>query len=95
MFVDSDHAGDYVSCRSRSGFFIYMNTVLLQWFSEKQTTVETSVFVAEFVAMKSGIDALRALRHMIWMMGSPIFNPSYIYGNSIFVVHNTSRSESV
>ena len=58
MFVDSDHAGDKVSCRSRSGFLIYMNTALVQWFSKKQSTVETSVFGAEFVAMKQGIDAL-------------------------------------
>ena len=26
MFVDSDYAGDNVSCRSRSGFLIYVNT---------------------------------------------------------------------
>ena len=58
MFTDSDHAGDKVSCRSRSGFLIYVNTALLQWFLKKQSTVETSVFGAQFVAMKQGIDAL-------------------------------------
>ena len=58
MFVDSDHAGDNVSCRSRSGSLIYMNMALVQWFSKKQSTVETSVFGAEFVTMKQGIDVL-------------------------------------
>ena len=58
MFVDIDHAGDKVSCRSRIGFLIYVNTALMQWFSKKQSTVETSVFCTEFVAMKQGIDAL-------------------------------------
>ena len=53
MFVDSDHAGDKVSCRSRSGFLIYLNTALVQWFSKKQSPVETSVFSAEFVTMKA------------------------------------------
>ena len=35
IFVDSDDAGDKVSCRLRSGFLIYMNTTLVQWFSKK------------------------------------------------------------
>ena len=35
MFVDSDHAGDKVSCRSRSGFLIYVNIILMHWFSKK------------------------------------------------------------
>ena len=55
-------ARDRVSCRSRSGFLIYVNTALVQWFSKKQSTVETLVFGAEFVAMKQGIDVLRSLR---------------------------------
>ena len=39
IFVDSDHAGDKVSDRSRSGFLIYVNITLVQWFSNKQSTV--------------------------------------------------------
>ena len=30
MFVDSDHAGDKVSCRSRSGFLIYVKPTILE-----------------------------------------------------------------
>ena len=59
MFADSDHAGDKASCRSRSGFLIYVNSALVQRFSKKQSTVEISVFCPKFVTMKQGIDALR------------------------------------
>ena len=52
MLVNSDHAGDKLSHRSRSDFLIYINTELVQWFSKKQYTVETSAFGAEFVTMK-------------------------------------------
>ena len=95
MFVDSDHAGDKVSCRSRSGFLMYVNTALVQWFSKKQSTVETLVFGAKFVSMKHGITALRSLRYKLRMMDIPISSPPYIYGDNISVVHNTSRPESV
>ena len=91
MFVDSDHAWDKVSCRLRSVFLIYVNTALVQWFSKKQSTVETSVFGAEFVSTKHGIDTLRHLRYKLRMMGIPILSSLYIYGDNISVVHNTSR----
>ena len=90
MFVDSDHAGDKVSQKLKSDFLIYVNTKLVQWFSKKQSTLETSVFGAEFVAMKKVVDALRGLRYKLRIMSIPISSPSYIYGDYMSVVHNTS-----
>ena len=81
MFMDGDHLVDKVSCRSRSGFFIYMNIPLVQWSSKKQSTVE-----AEFVTMNQGIDALRGLRYKFRMMGSLISGPSYIDKDNMSVV---------
>ena len=75
MFVDSDHAGDKVSRRLRSGFLIYVNTALVHLSSRKQSTVETSVFGAEFVPTKQGIDALQGLRYKLRIMGIPISGP--------------------
>ena len=69
MFVDSDHAGDKLTRRSRTGFIIYLNMAPIAWFSKKQSTVETSVFGAEFVAMKQGMEALRGLRYKLRTIG--------------------------
>jgi len=78
MYVDSDHAGDKSNHRSRMGFFIYLNSALNMWSSKKQSTIETSVFGAEFVAIKVGIDILRGLRYKLRMMGIAISGPTYI-----------------
>ena len=59
------------------------------------STVEPSIFGAEFVAMKQGIDALSGLTYKLRMMGISISIPSYFYGDNISVVHNTSKSELV
>jgi hypothetical protein len=59
LFVDSDHAGDHLARRSRTGFFIFMNMAPILWLSHKQATIETSVFGAEFVAMKQGMETMR------------------------------------
>ena len=61
---------------------------------KKQPTVESSVFGAEFSAMKSGMGHLRGLLYKLLMMGAPLSVPSYIYGDNISVIHNTQRPES-
>jgi hypothetical protein len=72
-----------------------MNTALVQWFSKQQATIETSVFGAEFVAMKIGMESLRGLRYKLRMMGVGISGPLYIYGDNMLVIHNTQRPESM
>ena len=95
LFVDSDHAaGNKITRRSRSGFLIYLNLAPFVWFSKNQSTIETSVFVAEFVAMKHGVEVTRVLRYKLGMMGVSIVTPTYIYGDNMPVIHNTQRPES-
>ena len=45
--------------------------------------------------MKKGIDVPRGLRYKLSMMGIPLSSPSYIYGDNMSVVNNSSRPESV
>eukprot|EP00804_Cyclotella_cryptica_P027507 CCRYP_007464-RA/>CCRYP_007464-RA protein AED:0.31 eAED:0.45 QI:0/-1/0/1/-1/0/1/0/67 len=52
MFIDSIHAGPKVSQCSRSGFVAFLNYGIIDWLSKKQSIVETSLFGAEFCAIK-------------------------------------------
>jgi hypothetical protein len=61
LFVDSPHAGEELTRRSRKGFLINLNSAPVVWYRKRQGTVETSVFGAEFVAMKNGNEASRGL----------------------------------
>lgn len=79
LFVDSDHAEDQCTRRSRSGFLIYLNMSPMIWYSEKQATIKTSVFGAELVAIKHEMEALRGLRYKLLMMGVPIDGSSFIF----------------
>jgi hypothetical protein len=49
LCVDSDHACEQFTRRSRTGFVIYLNMAPIVWFSKHQPTVESSVFGAEFL----------------------------------------------
>jgi hypothetical protein len=95
MHIDIDHAGEKRTCRLHSGFFVFMNTALIQWFLKQQATIETLVFGAEFVAMKVGIESLRGLQYKLRMMGVGIAGPMYIYGDNMSVIHNTQQPKSM
>ena len=53
------------------------------------------MFGAEFVAMKHGVDTMRGIRYKLRMMGVPVEEPTYIFGDNMSVINNTSRPESV
>jgi hypothetical protein len=91
LFVDSDHAGEKFTRRSRTGFVIYLNMAPIVWFSKCQPTVESSVFGAEFVAMKNGIETCLGLRYKLRMMGVALSGPAFVYGDNMYGVHNTQR----
>ena len=94
MYVDSDHAGEKRTRRSRTGFFIFLNSALICSLPRKQPTIETAVFGAEFVALKNGIETLRGIRYKLRMMGIPVEGPSYIFGDNMSVIKNTQTPES-
>ena len=92
--VDADHASDTVTRRSRTGFFVWVNCSLIHWWSKKQTSVETSSFGSEFVAMKQCCEYLRGLRYKLRMMGIPVNGPCYIQGDNQSVLANTTEPGS-
>ena len=61
VFVDSDHAGETVTRRSRTGFAIFLNSAPIYWYSKRQARIETSSFGSEFVALKQACEYVRGL----------------------------------
>ena len=93
-FVDSDHAADLVSRRSRTGVLIYLLSAPVIWYTKKQGSIETSSFGSEFTAMKTGMELVIGLRYKLRMMGVPIDGPTRIRADNMSVVNNCSRPES-
>jgi hypothetical protein len=93
MMVDSDHVGEKRTRRSRTRFIIFCNLTPIVWLSKQQPTIESSVFGAEFVAMKHGIETLRGLRYKVLIMGIPLSGPTYVYGDNKSQVTNSYRPE--
>ena len=94
VYVDADHAGDQLTRRSRTGFVVFLNNAPIYWMSKKQTSCETSTFGSEFVAMKQAAEYVRGLRYKLRMMGIPVDEPTFIFGDNQSVLCNTTKPES-
>ena len=93
-FVDASFAQDKVTRRSRTGVLVYVNRSIVNYLSKKQTSIETSTFGAEFMALKIGVEMVIGLRYKLRMMGVPLDGPSRIRCDNQSVVYNASLPKS-
>nr|GEW30340.1 retrovirus-related Pol polyprotein from transposon TNT 1-94 [Tanacetum cinerariifolium] len=61
VYVDSDHAGDYVDRKRTSGICTFVRYCLTSWFSKKQTALTISTTESEYVS------AEKACQQALWM----------------------------
>jgi hypothetical protein len=93
-FVDADHAGDQMTRRSHTGVLIFVNRAPITWYSKRQNGVEASTFGSEFIAMKTAVELVEALRYKLRMFGIPINGPTNVFCDNEAVVKNTTAPES-
>ena len=93
-FVDSDCAGDRLTRRSQTGIILYCNSAPIQWYSKRQTTVESSTFGAEFVALHVATEMIISLRYKLCMFGIPVPEHANVFCDNESVYKNVSFVES-
>ena len=93
-YVDSDHAGDLINRRSRTGVLIFCGMAPIIFYSKKQGSIETSSFGSELSAMKTAFELIEGLRYKLRMMGVPLEGPTHILADNMSVIHNVSNPVS-
>ena len=94
-FVDLDHAANTVTRCSQTGLLLFVSRAPITWFSKRQNTVETSTFGSEFIAMKTVVEPIEALRYKLRMSGIPIEGPTNVFCDNEAVIKNTSIPDSM
>jgi hypothetical protein len=92
VFADSNHAGDLLTRRSRTGVLIILKRSPIQWYSKKQGGIET--FGSEFMGLKVATNLVKGLQYKLRMMGILIEGPSHVRVDNMSVVMNTTLPES-
>ena len=93
-YVDASHAANKMTRRSHTGFIIFVNRAPIIWYSKRQNTVESSTFSSEFIALKTCMESIVALRYKLRMFGIPFEGPTQVLCDNKSVVDNSSRIES-
>jgi hypothetical protein len=93
-YVDADHARDKLTRRSVTGIVLLLNNTPLAWISRKQKTVETSTYGSELVAARVAIELIIEMRYKLRMLGIKVEKSSYLVGDNMSVVLNTTLPSS-
>ena len=94
-FVDAAHASDKRTRRSHTGYVIFINRAPILFYSKRQSTVESSTFSSEFIALKTCTESIIALRFKLRMFGVPINGPALVLNDNQSTVNNSSKIESI
>ena len=92
---DSDHAHDLETRRSVTGILLFLNNTLVKWYCKRQSTVETSTYGAEINACKTAGELVIEYRYKLRMLGVPLKDKAFVYGDNLSVIINGSKPESV
>ena len=60
-FVEADHAGESLTRRLRTGLIVMLKNAPIYLYYKRQTTVDTSTFGSEFMAMNQAVKYLGGL----------------------------------
>lgn len=77
-------------CCLHTGIIIYLICAPFIWYSKSQSTVESSTFRSEFVAIRICVEMLETIRYKLRMFGIPIEGPCNVFCDNKSVVTNAS-----
>ena len=67
----------------------------VKWYCKRQSTVETSTYGAEINAYKRAGELVIEYCYKLRMLGVPLKDKAFVYGDILLVLINGSRPESV
>jgi hypothetical protein len=94
IFCDSDHGHDLITGRSITGLIAFVGSTPVYWKSKRQTSVHTSTFGAEFMALKAAVELAITLRYHLRSMGIMVNRPTDIFVDNKSVCINATNPAS-
>jgi hypothetical protein len=91
---DTNLHHDLVTGRAVTGILHFINKTLIDWFSNKQSTVETATYGSEFSSAKTTIQQTQGLRTMLRCLGVSVDDTSCMFGDNGSVVTSSTIPDS-
>ena len=93
-YVDANLMHDVATGRSGTGILPLANKTPIEWYSKKQTTVETATYGSEFVAARICVEQIIDLHNTLRYLGVPIREKSYMFGDNKSVVDSSMQLDA-
>ena len=90
-YVDANLMHDVITGRSVTGILHLANKTPIDWYSKKQSTVETATYGSEFVAARTCVDQAIDHRNTLRYLGVPVREKSYMFGDNESVVNSAMQ----
>ena len=93
-YVDANLYHDLTTGRSVTGTLHFFNRTPIDWYSKKQSTVETATYGSEFVAARTATEQIIANRTALRYLGIRVTGPTYLFGDNHSVVDSATVPQS-
>ena len=93
-YKDANLYHDMATGRAVTGILHFINKTPIDWYSKKQSTVETATYGSEFTSAKTAIQQIQGLRTTLRYLGVPVDDTSYMFGDNGSVVTSSTIPDS-
>ena len=93
-FKDANLMHCFVTGRSVTGILHMLNQTPLDWFTKRQSQVETATYGSEFMAARQAVEQIMDLRYTLRSMGVPLDGPAWLFGDNKSVVTSSTIPHS-
>ena len=90
-FSDADSTTCPDTCKSVSGFCIFLGDFLVSWKSKKQTTISRSSTEAEYRALATSTIVLIWIKQLLHDFGLNLFLPDLLFCDNKAAIHNATN----
>ena len=89
-FVDANLYHDLVNGRSVTRILHLFNKTVINWYSKRQSTVETATYGSKFVVARTAMEQIIDLRLQLWYLGVTVKGSTMMFGDNESVLISLS-----
>jgi len=93
-YSDANLYHNLITGRSVTGILHLANQTPIDWYSKKQSTVETATYGSEFVAARTCVEQAMDLRLTLQYLGVPLRETSIMFGDNKSVVDSSTTPDA-